>query len=236
MAVRIFLISDYLLILESIKDLLSKHSDRFELAGESQTTDEALETAAIVKPDIVLLDIDNPSDLTPMLVTAFITKHPEIRIILFTGQNDFESQDNLLLLGARGVINRSIPPNLLLTALEKVHQGEIWLDRTSITRIFMEFVHRMSGNSTSYLVNQKLNTLNRREREIISHLIKHQTTPGKLMARQLNISESTLRNNLTSIYGKLDVHNRQGLIVFLNEHQPLAEVSRFLWNIQSGKF
>jgi DNA-binding NarL/FixJ family response regulator len=236
MSISIFLISDYLLILESIKGLLTKDSDRFKLAGESQTSDEALENAATAKPDIVLLDIDTPSELTPLLITSFIRKHPEIRLILFTGQNDFEPQDKLLLLGARGVINRSISSDLLLTALEKVYQGEIWLDRTSVSRIFMEFVRQMSGDSASYLVTQKLNSLNRREREILSYLMKHQTSPGKLVARQLNISESTLRNNLTSIYGKLEVHNRQGLIAFLNEQKPFTEVSRFLWNVQSGDF
>lgn len=215
---RIFMVSDYYLMLESIKALLARHPERFSIAGETITHDGVLQSLGSTQADILLLDIDGAPAAIPMLVSSVLASYPNIRVMLFTGQNNIELQDQLVLLGARGIINRSIAPALLVTALEKVHGGEMWLDHASTSRLFMEFTRQMSGNTIVAALSRKLNLLNRREREIVAYIAKDQTAPGKVIARQLNISESTLRNNLTSIYEKLEVANRHGLIAFTTRH------------------
>ncbi len=216
MPIRIFLISNYRLLLDGMAALIAMESDRFHLAGATAPTDQAPEEITKSNADIILLEIDG---ITPTRTLAFIEKlrtASDTRILLLTQLKNSPTNDAAVALGANGVIGSEASAEQLHYACSKVIAGEIWLDRTATGRI----IHQLSlknRNKPSQLLNDKATMLTDRELQVITTILKN-NNPGKVIANELGISESTLRNKLSAIYDKLGVHNRQGLFSYAREN------------------
>ncbi|MGE0560098.1 MAG: response regulator transcription factor, partial [Burkholderiales bacterium] len=104
-----------------------------------------------------------------------------------------------------------------LTAISKVHDGQVWLDRAATGRIFVEFSRENAGQATDP-ERMKIATLTVREREIVAITAGNAGATAKTIARILFISEHTLRNHLTSIYNKLGVANRLELFAYAHKY------------------
>lgn len=141
------------------------------------------------------------------------------KILLLTRLDNVKLQDAAMLQGAHGVLRKDTTAEQLVSAISKVAKGEIWLDRIATGRIFVEFAR--TKNKSPDLDADKLELLTRREREIIGYIVNSNSS-SKVIASDLNISESTLRNHLTTIYEKLGVENRQGLLSFAFEHNLIS--------------
>lgn len=139
------------------------------------------------------------------------------KVILVTNSNDHAWVDGAILAGVRGVIRTDDPPQALLKAIDKVHAGELWIDRAATGRIFMKMARHRAANDDDP-ERSKIATLTLRERQTIAALASDASVPGKVIAQRLCISEHTLRNHLTAIYNKLDVCNRVDLYAYATRH------------------
>ena len=92
-----------------------------------------------------------------------------------------------------------------------MHAGEVWLDRIATGKIMAELSRRQIGQFEEKKPSW-LSTLTEREKRIVASILENSANPAKTIAKKLHISESTLRNHLTSIYGKLGISNRFELI------------------------
>lgn len=137
----------------------------------------------------------------------------QAKILLLTRMENADLQDRAILAGACGVLDRGASIPLLFTAVEKVHTGQVWLDRVSTGRVFIELTRMAARRQQDGLVD-KLSLLTERERKIVTVIAHNIGDPGKAIAEKLHISESTLRNHLTAIYEKLGVENRHGLVAY----------------------
>lgn len=214
MTIGVFLISDCRLAVWGLERLLETEPLQFSSAGAAFVCDPpALEAAAKAAPDVVLLDIDSdPANVLPF-IGRLQEVLPRAKILLLTRLGDSALQDCALLMGARGVIDKSTAPDQLLSALVKVHEDQIWLDRDAVGRLFVEF-SRMSKNPAQAPVQDQFASLTEREQQIVTFIAGNSGQPGKTLATKLHISESTLRNHLTTIYEKLGVANRTGLVAY----------------------
>lgn len=219
MPTRVFLVSDFGLLRHALETLLGSAPSRFALAGAS-AYDKAAAVVLEAAPDLVLLDIDGLGEGAIELVAELHAASPA-KLLLLTRLGDSSLQDKAVLLGARGVVDRKAAPEMLLVAIERVMEGQIWLDREATGRIFVQF-SRASYRQESDPVATRLALLTGREKSIVTCIAANGHEPGKSVARKLNISESTLRNHLTSIYEKLGVGNRNGLLTYAF-HNGLAE-------------
>lgn len=212
MPIRVFLISNFCLMLKGIEALLSQEPARFKLAGSASSYEQAAEMMAQLLPDLIVLDIDSAPDRVLPLVTT-LRAISDAKILLLTRLEDSILQDKAVMFGARGVVDRNISPEQLLNAIEKVHEGQVWLDRNATGRIFVA-LSRESTSKEHDSVSAQVALLTEREQAIVSVIARNNGEPGKTIAKKLNISESTLRNHLTSIYEKLGVANRHGLLAY----------------------
>lgn len=223
MSIRVFLISDFLVLLQGLADLILSRSEYFCLSGVAETYDAAIPLVTKTNPDLILLDIDSD----PEQVLSFINDLHAVcsaKILLITRLSDFSLQDQAIIAGARGVIDKSIKPDMLLTAIEKVHEGQVWLSKVATGRIFVDLLRR-TGNTAHEVTASKISLLTGRELEIVAFIACNGSDSGKTIARKLCISESTLRNHLTAIYHKLEVVNRHGLIAFAFQNGIVESVS-----------
>jgi len=138
-------------------------------------------------------------------------------MLVLTGSRDTALLDRVVLAGVRGIVKKGDPPSILLKAIEKIHEGELWIDRGATSRIFMEMARQKAaeGNDPE---KSKISTLTTRERQTIAAVASDASVPAKVIAGRLCISEHTLRNHLTSIYGKLGLANRLDLYAYATRH------------------
>jgi len=186
-----------------------------KVVGTASDMAEALTIAEREQPDVILLDIDlhGVSSLESMAALLKITKSS---VLILTGLRDTEVHDRAMLSGARGVVQKEESAEVILRAIKCVNRGEIWLDRVSTGRIFTKLLKPLSGEASPEAA--QIRSLTPREREIIDVIIMHGRSTNKEIAGHLNMSEHTLRNHLTSIYGKLEVENRLELVMYALKH------------------
>jgi two-component system, NarL family, nitrate/nitrite response regulator NarL len=109
---------------------------------------------------------------------------------------------------------------VILRAIERVCQGEIWLDRASTATVLQRLTVR---NAKVDPEAGKIATLTPRERQIVTALVGERGGGNKALAAKLFLSEHTLRNHLTSIYSKLEVRNRLELYMYAVENGIASE-------------
>ena len=188
---------------------------RFEFAGSAESLAQAQTLLQQGKAQVVVLDQDGGYDSD---VVAEMRAWTQAHLVVLTSSRDQAMLDRLVVAGVRGVVRKSEAPAALLKALEKVHGGELWIDRGAAGRIFMELArhHQRRENDPELL---KIATLTARERQTILAMASDSAAPGKVIARRLCISEHTLRNHLSAIYGKLGVVNRVDLYAYATRHR-----------------
>lgn len=214
--IRVFIIDDHRSILWGLERLIESGAPRLHVVGTAVNCAEAVKLLGTATPDVILLDIDlgdeNGVQEIPNLLNV-----TDGRILILTGVRDESLHDKAVLAGASGVVMKEASAETILTAIEKVHEGQLWLDRIATGRIFFEF-SRENAAQASDPERAKIASLTDREREIVAVASTHAGANAKSIADILSISEHTLRNHLTSIYDKLDVANRLELFAYAHKH------------------
>ena len=219
--IRVLLIDDHQSFLWGMVKLIESDSANMKVMGTASDIAEALAILEREQPDVILLDIDlngvNSLDSMPLLRNA-----TSARVLILTGMRDAETHERAVLAGARGVVQKEVSAEMILKAIRKVHEGEIWLDRLTTGRIFSKLLDH-SANQVSPEA-AKIESLTSREREIINVMVNQGHSTNKQIAAHLNMSEHTLRNHLSSIYSKLEVENRLELVMYAVKHH-ISETS-----------
>ena len=214
--IRILLVDDHQSFLWGMAKLIESDGPGMKVIGTAADMSEALTVAQSEQPDIILLDIDL-NGVNSLDSMSLLRKATSAVVLILTGVRDAEIHDRAVLSGARGVVQKESSPEVILKAIKKVYDGEIWLDRASTGRLFTKLLDHSNNEPSPETTN--IATLTPREREIIDVIIKHGRSTNKQIAGDLNMSEHTLRNPLTSIYSKLGVENRLELVMYAVKHR-----------------
>jgi two-component system nitrate/nitrite response regulator NarL len=223
--IRVLLIDDHKTILWGLTRLIASAKPSMEVVGTASGRVEALDAARREQPDIILLDLDLGGDSGAELIPTLL-KETGARVLVLTGLRDPETYDRAVLSGARGVVHKEEPAEVILKAIEKVHRGEIWLDRLATGRVLDKLLGAAGQKEPPDPEAAKTATLTAREREVIAALVAQGQNTNKKIAEHLHMSEFTLRNHLTSIYGKLGVENRLDLFRYALLHSLAPEADR----------
>ena len=214
--IRVLLIDDHQSFLWGMVKLIESDSPNMTVMGTASDIAEALAILEREQPDVILLDIDlngvNSLDSMPLLRQATTAM-----VLILTGMRDADTHERAVMAGARGVVQKEVSAEMILKAIRKVHEGEIWLDRATTARVFSKLLDH-SNNQVSPEA-ARIASLTSREREIIDVMIRQVRSTNKQIAVHLNMSEHTLRNHLSSIYSKLEVENRLELVMYAVKHR-----------------
>ncbi|OZA30345.1 MAG: DNA-binding response regulator [Hydrogenophilales bacterium 17-61-9] len=206
------LVDDHQSLLWGLSKLIEGAAPTLELAGTASDLDEALEIARRVRPDIVLLDLDmngrSSFEILPELLAL-----DGVKVIILSGHRDPLLRQQAMMLGASGFIGKDQPAQVILTAIERVQAGEIWLDRASMSQVFNALTHLEADPEA-----QRIASLTAKERDIIASLASSEGKPNKILAVELGMADHTLRNHLSIIYGKLGVKTRLALYMYVIRH------------------
>lgn len=214
--IRVMLVDDHHTMLWGLTKLIESEKPRMNVVGTATTCSEALAKADLLRPDVILLDIDLDGTSAIEVIPGLIDMSAS-NVLIFTGIRDQETLDLAIIKGARGVLRKDASAEHVIKAIEKTAVGEIWLDRQTLGRVFSEFM-APKAPSTPDPALERHSSLTVKEQKVISAVVQGSGALNASLAEQLFISEHTLRNHLTSIYNKLGVKNRLELYVYAVKH------------------
>lgn len=208
--IRVLLLDHHTLIREGLRLILQSQA-RIQIVGETGASEQALALAGDLKPDITLLELNLDGDLNTEMITDLLIAAKETRIILVTGITDGGILTLAVRLGAMGVVSKTDTTQVLVKAIEKVYQGEVWIDRAMMASVLTS-LSRARLDEETHPESARIASLSEREREVIALI--GQGMKNKEVARCLTISETTVRHHLSSIYSKLQVADRLELTIY----------------------
>jgi DNA-binding NarL/FixJ family response regulator len=211
--VRVFIVAPQIACW-GLERLVQSAHPALELLGSASAIGDPLPRRECGLPDVIIVDFDAEEQLQPLIQ---LLQRTTAKVVVLTLSRNVELLDAAVRNGARGVVRKSDPPAILLKAIERVNEGELWIDRTATGRIFMELARQKAAQGDDP-EKTKIATLTSRERQTIAAVASDASAPAKVIARRLCISEHTLRNHLTSIYSKLEVSSRLGLYAYATQH------------------
>jgi DNA-binding NarL/FixJ family response regulator len=194
--------------------MLIEQDRRIEVIGEAETLLDATHLVRRLRPNIVLFNLASGAERELEEIPGVLTALTEVRVLVLTGTPDTFTDRRAVKLGALGLVSKQAEPELLIKAIQKVYEGEAWLDRCTMANVLTE-ISRPAKEDPSSTAAQ-INTLTKRELDIIRGVSRG--FKNKQVARHLSISDVTVRHHLTSIFSKLALADRFELIIFAYKH------------------
>ncbi len=212
---KLFLTDDQQVFVKGLQALLEKISSEIEIAGTALSGEETIERIRTLEPsrqpDVILLDIKMPG--MNGIETARILKkeRPELRIIMLTTFNEGQFLRDCFLAGADGFLLKDEDEEGILKAIKNVNPRHFLISRES----FSEFLRRAPILDV-HAGRNKVLRLSPKHQEVFYLLINGKENVE--IARELFLSEKTVRNYVSHIYDSLEVTTRTQAILWAEEN------------------
>ncbi len=207
---NILLIDDHTLFRTGLRFLLEQE-EHFNVIGEATDGLSGVKLAEQLKPDLILLDLDMPIMNGREALPQLLNDVPERVVIILTVSEDAEDLTECMRLGARGYLLKNIETHFLLDGIRKAMEGDSILSPEMTTKLISQL-----RNPTPVKSNDTLKTLTLREKETLYWLAKGAS--NKMIAREMNVAESTVKVHVQNILRKLELNSRVQAAVFSVEH------------------
>ena len=205
------IIDDHIIFRAGLR-LLIESQPGIIVVGEAGGRTGVLEIIAREQVDIILLDLDLGGESGLDFIPELLASLKQVQVLILTGLRDSEMQARAVQLGARGLVMKGDSVSNLINAINKVYQGEVWFDPAISEKLLGRISQVAENFGKTDPERLKIATLTKRESEIIPLVCEG--LKNQMIADRLYMSEGTLRNHLTSIYGKLGVSDRFELIIY----------------------
>ncbi|MDO1450805.1 response regulator transcription factor [Rhodocytophaga aerolata] len=180
--------------------MLMGGSEGFMVAGAFPNCNNVVEEVALLKPDVVLMDINMPGVGGLAGLKLIKNQFPEVKVVMLTVFDDNQTVFDAMKAGADGYLLKKTPPAKLLEYLQDVYQGGAAMTASVARQVLQLFAH-------APVIEQKKDyQLSDREKEVLQWLVNGYSY--KMIAGQLFISLETVRSHIKKIYEKLHVHSK----------------------------
>jgi len=202
--IRVLLVDDQALFREGLRTLLGMQPE-LVVVGEAANGQEALQLAARLDPQVVLMDLRMPV-LDGVTATRRLHEaQPDCRVIVLTTFDDDEYVFEGLRAGAVGYLLKDVPSEKLVEAIRAAAGGESFLQPSVAAKVVAEFA-RLAEQASAKPAPTLAEPLSERELEVLRLVARGAS--NKEIAGALFIAEGTVKNHLTSILGKLGARDR----------------------------
>lgn len=206
MTIRILIADDHPVVRSGIHNELSKIPE-FEVVGEAQDGDGALQLIGELQPDILLLDVRMPGMRPVKVLEKAKTEGWNCRVLILTAYDDTPTILGMLRGGADGYLLKDEEMGVIAEAIHAVSEGETWLS-PSISRR----VKKLMEEGNDKLLGKQLTD---REIEVVALVVEGLT--NKQIGERLGISERTVEFHVSNIIEKLGAKSRVDIAVFATD-------------------
>ncbi len=217
---KVLLIDDHTLFRAGLQDLLVRRE--INVVAAVGSGDEGIRKVAELSPDIVLLDMRMPNMDGLAVLRQLRKNHPTLKVIMLTTSTNENDLVEALRSGARGYLLKDIEPDQLVVALRDVLAGQTAV-APELTPVLARFVRGENGDLNDGKADNPFSELTPREYEILTLLAEGQS--NKVIARNLGISDGTVKLHVKAILRKLNVSSRITAAVMAVEHGVRASAS-----------
>lgn len=209
--INILIADDHSLIRQGLKQILELEKDMIVVAQASNGS-EAVQLARTYKPDIILMDINMPGTNGLQAIKEIKQEKLECRIIVLTIHEDREYLFKTLQMGAEGYVLKDAEPSVLIEAIRNVYSGQSYIQPNMTSELVKEF-NRVTLHEKE---KHDENNLTAREIEVLKLIAEGMI--NKEIAKQLYISEKTVKNHVSNIFRKLNVSDRTQAAIYAFKH------------------
>lgn len=204
MAAKIMITDDHSMIREGLKSLLELDGD-IEVIAEAENGEECLQKLLSVKPDVLLLDINMPKMNGLEVLKTLKDAKSKVKVLVLTVHNETEYLMKAVEIGINGYVLKDSESAELKKAIFTIYDGENYIQPSLIPALNSKMIEKNEDEI-------KLESLTKRELQVLKEL-----AVGKFnrdIAKEMEISERTVKNHISSIFKKLDVTDRTQAAVF----------------------
>ena len=196
-AIRVLVVDDHAVVREGLRTFLELQ-EGITVVGEGADGKEAVAQAARVHPDVILMDLVMPGLDGLGAMRSIRASDPGVRVIVLTSFLDDAMLLPALRAGAAGYLLKNAQPQEIARAVRAAHAGEALLDPVVAARV----VETLAAEGHE----EPLDRLTPREREVL--ILIGRGFPNKLIARELGLSEKTVKAHVGRVLSKLEVTDR----------------------------
>jgi DNA-binding NarL/FixJ family response regulator len=197
-SIRVLIADDHAVVRQGLRTFLELQDD-IEVVSDVADGEAAVAAAELEAPDVVLMDLVMPGVDGVEAIRRIRERRPAARILVLSSFLDDERLFPAVRAGAAGYLLKDVEPNELVRAIRTVHGGEGLLHPAVAARLLEEFADGTASPPNA-------DSLTGREREVLALIARG--LPNKLIARELAISEKTVKTHVSSILGKLGLTDR----------------------------
>lgn len=218
MPIKIILADDHSMFREMLRYGLHYKGDKYVIMAEAADGPDTLALVSRYGPDLLLLDVQMPGvGRLSTFGKEVARRGPATRILILSGHSEEEVVMEAAIGGANGYILKGAPFSDLLSAIETVVAGGIWVDPQLPSQAVKAFLQNNSRKDS------RLGQLSRQELQILSFV--SQGMSNKEISLRLHISQKTVKNHLTHVLAKLGAANRQEATLFFLNKAPSGDGS-----------
>ena len=210
--IRVLLVDDHGVVRKGLRGFFELLDD-IEVVGEAEDGQEAVDAAARLRPDVVLMDLLMPRMDGLTAIAEIKRAQPEVEIVAVTSFIEEEKVTTALEAGASGYLLKDAEADEVASAVRAAHAGEVHLD-PAVARLLAK---RMRERKTQ---PESAEQLTDREMEVLAQLGKGAS--NKEIAHSLSITERTARTHVSNILGKLGLASRTQAALYAVEHKLIA--------------
>jgi DNA-binding NarL/FixJ family response regulator len=196
--IRVLIVDDHAIVRGGLGALLATTTD-LEVVGEAADGDAAVQLAAELGPDVILMDLSMPGSDGVQATRRVLEQNPEAHVLVLTSFSDHRRIMDALDAGAEGYLLKHSEPEVILSGIRAVVSGGSPLDPKAARTLLTQ--QRRSPEPAA-----AASPLTAREEEVLTMV--GDGLPNKSIARRLGISERTVKAHLTNIFQRLGVTDR----------------------------
>ena len=204
---RILLADDHIVMRTGLRALLERQPN-LEVVGESENGRNAVEQAASLTPDVVVMDVGMPVLNGIEATKLIVTEHPTTSVVILSMHSDESYVMRALKAGARGYLLKDSAESDLIRAVQAVAAGKSFFSPAVSKVLLDDYVRKLKRTG----VDDPYETLTPREREILQLVCEGKS--NKDMANMLNLSVYTVETHRANIMEKLNLKGVPELILY----------------------
>ena len=206
--IRILLADDQAIVRDGLAAILSLVDD-FDVVAQAANGAEALESALLHQPDVVLMDLRMPAKDGPTATAELLASLPETAVVALTTYADDDSIAAALAAGARGYLTKDVGQAELVAAIRSAHAGQMIFSRPVGALLAKQFQPTRTRPT-----QERFPELTAREVEVLDHIAQGQSNSE--IASTLVLSISTVKSHVNAIFAKLNARDRAQVIARYN--------------------
>jgi DNA-binding NarL/FixJ family response regulator len=207
--IRVLVVDDHALFRRGLQMVLEQEPD-IDVVGEASDGSEAVQKAADTLPDIVLMDVRMPKRGGIDACTSIHETVPSARIIMLTISDEEADLYDAIKAGAMGYLLKEISIEEVASAIRAVHGGQSLISPSMASKLLNEFASMIKKTDDRQQVPTP--RLTDREMEVLKLVAKGLN--NRDIAKELFISENTVKNHIRNILEKLQLHSRMEAVVY----------------------